>query len=396
MASGLLAVLAASLIGASQDPPGFWERETLLGDPGGTRTALAERGLTFTLALTGEVLSSVSGGQYRDTGADLLLDWVIDADLDKAFGWTGGSLRINPMWLAGEGISDGVGDLTLVSNINGLPALRVFEAWVQQGLFGNRLTFRAGIVAADQEFALTASGALFYNSVFGGPVFLTPNLAWPIYPVGALGARVKVTLGEQGFVQGAVYEGNPGSEAFNRSGLRVRLTPGEGVFLIAEGGWNFDAALPATFKAGLFHHTADFQDYASGTPRSGFTGGYVVFETKLGEGVDVFFRMGFAQPERSMVSLGIDSGILFTGLLPDRPADVLGLGLIYAHVGADFARSQPDASRWGFESILELTYKITFTRWWSLQPDLQFIIHPGGSTALPNALVLGLRIDLLF
>ena len=194
MISGLLAVLVATLQGAPQDPPGFWERETLLGDAAGVRPALAERGVTFTLAFTGEIISCVSGGVHQDAGADLLMDWVIDADLDKAFGWPGAAVRVNPMWLAGDGVAGDVGDLTLVSNITGRGGVRVFEAWLEQSLFDDVFSLRAGILAADQEFILSTPGMLYFNSVFGGPVFLSPNLRWPIYPVGALGARVNVAL----------------------------------------------------------------------------------------------------------------------------------------------------------------------------------------------------------
>src|SRR5687768_598752 len=111
MISGWMAFLAAAALGIPQDPPGFWERGTLLGETGGVRPALAEHGVTTTLAFTGEVLSNVSGGLERDTGAGLLLDWIIDADLEKSLGWSGAAFRLNPMWLAGDGISNEVGDL---------------------------------------------------------------------------------------------------------------------------------------------------------------------------------------------------------------------------------------------------------------------------------------------
>ena len=85
-----------------------------------------------------------------------------------------------------------------------------------------------------------------------------------------------------------------------------------------------------------------------------------------------------------------------TGLIPGRPRDVLGLGVIYARISRDFARTQPDRASWGHETVVELTYKIAFAPWWSLQPDVQYVVHPGGSTATPNAVVVGLRLDLLF
>ena len=46
--------------------------------------------------------------------------------------------------------------------------------------------------------------------------------------------------------------------------------------------------------------------------------------------------------------------------------------------------------------MIEVTYKIAFAPWLMVQPDVQYVIHPGGSTALPNATVLGIRLDVLF
>ena len=367
----MLALLAAFLV---QEPPGFWERETLLEAP-------ELQGVTFTLAYTAEVISNVHGGVRRDTGVDQLVDWVIDADLQKALGWAGGSARINPLWLMGDGVAGDVGDLTLASNVTGRGEIRLFEAWIQQSI--DRIcSLRAGILAADQEFVLTSSGALFFNSVFGGPVFLTPNLAWPMYPVGAPGARVRFDLAEGLYVQGAVYDGHPGTEDFNQTGLRIRLSDADGVFSIAEAGASVGGL---TLKAGAFHHTD-----------GDASGGYGVVEQKIVEGLTVFTRIGYSQEDRSFVALGIDSGITVTGLIPGRPQDVVGLGVITARISRDFARSQPDRALWGHETVVELTYKIALAPWWSLQPDVQYIVHPGGSTATPNAVVVGLRLDLLF
>jgi porin len=55
-----------------------------------------------------------------------------------------------------------------------------------------------------------------------------------------------------------------------------------------------------------------------------------------------------------------------------------------------------------FETAIELTYQWVLQDGWYIQPDLQYIIHPGGnipnpavpgtSSPIPNALVLGTRI----
>ena len=359
----MLALLASVLMQAPQESPGFWERERLLQPP-------EMQGVTFTLAYTVEVISNVHGGVKRDTGIDQLMDGVIDADLQKALGWAGGSARINPMWLAGDGVTGDVGDLTLVSNITGRGEIRLFEAWLQQSV-GKLCSFRVGILAADQEFMLTTGGTLYFNSVFGGPVFLTPNVAWPMYPVGAPGARARIDLVDGLYVHGAVYDGHPGTEDFNQTGLRIRLSDAEGLFTIGEAGWTWGTG---TIKAGGFHHTAG----------PGISGGYGLVEQQLMDGLDAFVRVGTSDKTRSLVYLGIDAGLNLTGPIPGRPEDVLGFGAITARLSR------------GHETVFELTYRIRIARWGSLQPDVQYVLHPGGSTATPNAVVVGFRIDLLF
>ncbi len=46
--------------------------------------------------------------------------------------------------------------------------------------------------------------------------------------------------------------------------------------------------------------------------------------------------------------------------------------------------------------MIEATYDAQITKWLHLQPDLQYIIRPGGNGDLGNALVLGGRISVTF
>lgn len=58
------------------------------------------------------------------------------------------------------------------------------------------------------------------------------------------------------------------------------------------------------------------------------------------------------------------------------------------------------------EAVIELSYRIRPARDWSMQPDLRYIVHPGGNVAnpyvrggvtpIPNAFVLGWRTQLKF
>ncbi len=46
--------------------------------------------------------------------------------------------------------------------------------------------------------------------------------------------------------------------------------------------------------------------------------------------------------------------------------------------------------------VLELTHNFEITPWLSIQPDLQYIIRPGGTGNIPDAIVLGGQIVLEF
>jgi porin len=92
----------------------------------------------------------------------------------------------------------------------------------------------------------------------------------------------------------------------------------------------------------------------------------------------------------------------------------LGLGFAYSRVSPQAAAADRDmAALTGapipirdYEAVIELTYRIALARNWTMQPNLQYIIHPGGNVAdpnisggvtpIPNALVLGLRTHMRF
>jgi hypothetical protein len=277
---------------------------------------------------------------------------------------------VNPM--AGGGVAGDVGDPTLVSNITAVagPDLRGVAPGSCRKVFSGPRDPRRR-----PEFILT--GALF-NSVFGGPVFLSPNGVADL-PVGLRGPGA-VRPG-RALPPGAVYDGNPNG-GFRSD--RIHLSGPTGCSRSSKQDGRGETRLKAAF---LPPH---------GRPGHPACGGYVVGEQKLADGLDVFLRIGYSEEDRSFVSLGVDAGVNFTGPIPGRPDDVVGLGVIYARISRDFANAQPDRALWGHETVVELTYKIAIARWWSLQPDVQYIVHPGGSTATPNAVVVGLRIDLLF
>ena len=74
---------------------------------------------------------------------------------------------------------------------------------------------------------------------------------------------------------------------------------------------------------------------------------------------------------------------------------MLGVGATLAHFSDDAGRRNP------CEVSFETFYRIRFTQSVSLKPDLQYILHPGGSgfenePIRDDALVMSLRLEIAF
>jgi porin len=88
-------------------------------------------------------------------------------------------------------------------------------------------------------------------------------------------------------------------------------------------------------------------------------------------------------------------GLTFTAPFPSRAQDALGLAVAASRNGSHYERAQMAAGAPAAgETTMELTYLAQLGSWLSVQPDLQYVIHPGGTRSTRNAVVLGLRFAL--
>jgi porin len=102
----------------------------------------------------------------------------------------------------------------------------------------------------------------------------------------------------------------------------------------------------------------------------------------------------------------LPSGGPAIGAVPGPKDDTLTLGIAHAHISGDAAAADRDIASIGApypirsgETAFELSYRMHLTPWWTTQPDMQYIIRPGGGDPHPddpthrvgNALVIGVR-----
>lgn len=441
----ILALCAAGS-GAGAEEQGLWQRETLTGDWGGARTALKDRGVEVGLTYIGETLSILRGGVKRDTSYEGRLDLQIDADLEKLIGWTGGKTQVRAFHIhkSQYNAAEFVGSIADPSNIDATPTNRLFTAWFQQE-FDKIASIRVGQLAADDEFLTSQTAGGLINGTFGWATMMAANLpsGGPAYPLATPGARLQINLSESFSLLGAVFSGDPAGKNCNENPQHCNkhgttFSFSGGAFWIAEAQYQVNQdkdakGLAAAYKIGAWRHTDNFADQHFGIDDTGAIvslatgpannlyhpnnwGLYGVIDQMLWRGsqssASVFARGGFSPSDRNLVSWYIDGGIGFKGMIPGRADDTLTLGVAHSKISKDAAALDQDTLALNgppypirnAETVYELSYIAQLTPWWSLQPDVQYIVRPGGNVPDPNnaaatvqnAFVIGVRSSIKF
>ena len=343
-----------------------------------------------------------------------------EMDLEKTLGWKGASASTTWLWLSGRDASeDLVGNFLTVSNISGFNTLRMFESWFQQNLLEEKLSIRLGQISADSEFLVSDYAGLFINATFGWPAVASMNLpeGGPVFPVGALGTRIAWNPTHWFTYQSAVFQGNVFAQDVNRHGFRWRLDSQTGVTIFNEAQcrWNYEeceTGLAGQFKGGAWFQTGTNADALAPTTSSGNSGYYAVIDQmilreagplsatpqKSDQGLACFSRVSFTPADRNVVDFYFDAGITYRGCIPTRDEDTAGLGFGMAHLsnGAQNSLGDENGQPLSPEMVVEFTYQTQITPWLVVQPDIQYLINPSGSSQLSNALVVGGRATIIF
>ena len=352
--------------------------------------------------------------------AQVTLKW------ERLIGWRGAGVFFSLLDTHGGSPSAQIGDVQGVSNLQAPAALRLEEAWLQQNPFGNRLSLLVGRYDLSTEFYHLQSATLFENSSFGiGPEFAQSGTGGPsIFPNTAVGTRIAFKPRANAVLRVAVLDGAPVGW-FN--GGPLIFAPGDGALLVGEVallsrpdiageprrqrfqiGRGTRRSYAAKLALGAWYYTAQFPDLAdtlsSGVPvrHRGSSGIYLIADQTLRSASDTssgpltaFVQLGFGDGRVNQVDRYVGIGLTRAAPFFGRSQDELGLAVAAAHNGSLYERANasPGAAT-ASETAVELTYLAQLLTWMAVQPDVQYVIHPGGKTGRRNATVFGLTIGL--
>jgi porin len=358
------------------------------------------RPVTLSAVYTADIRSNVVGGVKRGTRYLDNLDLQVAIDADRLVGWHGARMFLYGIYDNGVSISRLVGDIQTISNIETrVPAARLFEAWIEQDV-GRNASVKAGIYNLNSEFDTTQSGGLFQISAhgIGSDIAQTGRNGPSIFPNTSLAVRGELKLGENWLAHVAVLDGVPGDPAHPRR-TAVALSGQDGALVIGEVNY-----LKGGTKAaiGAWGYTARFDPLLpSAATGRGNTGAYVFAEHRLvgtradtAAGLAGWLRFGVADTRYNPIASYLGGGLVYTGMTPGRGDDQVGISFASATFGNRYRQSKAlaGAAIDRREVVVEAVYSAVIASWLRVQPDLQYVVNPGGDTQRADALVIGLRV----
>ena len=330
------------------------------------------------------------------------LDVTLEADLSRLVGWTGARLYVDGLNNLGGRPNDLAGTIQGVNNIEvGNRRAKIYQAWIEQQA-GDHVSILAGLYDLNSEFYHNDTSGLLIAPPFGigSELSATGPNGPSIFPSTALAARLHATIGTT-YAQLAVINAHAGTigdeEGVDLSGRDGALLIGEigwtGAGKVAVGAWRYTKRQPRIVAPGLT---------AVPPPRIA-EGAYLLVEQDIVGSEDKprfvhgFLRVGVSDGKTTPFSGGWQVGLLIDRPIDGRPDSALSIGFADGALSAGYRAPVADIDRLpAHERLLELTYSDRLLKHVTLQPDVQYVLHPAGSGALPDALILGLRLQVDF
>jgi porin len=122
--------------------------------------------------------------------------------------------------------------------------------------------------------------------------------------------------------------------------------------------------------------------------------------------INVFVRPMFTPlQDRNLISFSLNAGMTMHESISGRKADIFGFGVDFARVSDSATGLDLDKAFYNpgvfsparhHETVVEATYQYQVTPWWQIQPDIQYVINPGGGIVNPDNPVQRIKNETVF
>ena len=373
------------------------------------------------------------GGLSQGTDTSGVVIFGADLDAAKLAGIQGGQVHATFAQFYGHELAtDHIGTRTKVQSFYyPRKQFELAELTYEQSLFDKQVAFVVGRANATGSFARSTYGCRFQN-VADCPFELTQAVAgFPGFPYVNWGGSVRYTPTPAVYAKAGAFEINAVRNT-NR-GFTWGFEHSTGYVVPVEVGYGTEYSTdpyPRHYKLGIWYNSAPYTDpYLSTKQRSralfggapltysgGRRGAYalgdrVVWRPDTGpgqRGIAVFATSGAPFDGTGLFSFEGVAGAIWTGLLPGRPADQIGLLGTYIRLSNkedgyinDLLRKAKSTSLVSRnQGIFEANYNYKLTEGTYLAGSLQYLVNPdpisrpSAKFAPRDALVVGLKLSI--
>jgi porin len=418
--------------GTAIPPP---QVETLLGDPGGIRTDLANQGIYVLLDFVSEFAGNISGGNTRGATFANQVGLGVDIDWQRRAGITGLSTHVIFVSRSGYSdsilIGDSVAPVQEIFGASGNVLVHLVSAYAEQTLLDKRVDIAVGQMNVENDFASSPLYCFSMNNAICGDPKALPagDLGHSAFPDGVWAGRIRVLPTPDTYVVAGVYEVNQGlyTSQYFGSGFPNNISQASGVYVPVEIAYEPSLGphnLLGHYKFGFGHDTTLYDSFFSALPtaagelpagRSHNEQLWVLADQMLvrqgdGDQDGIIVLAGFAHnnPNVSAFAEQYFGGLINRGFWRARPEDAVAFFLNYNTMSGPLGTVQGEEAELGIpfsngatgvqtrEIFVEANYNIHVYRGVDFRPEFQYVIRPNGQSNIRDAAVLGFKVHVQF
>ena len=379
------------------------------------RHGLEDRGIFLGGSYTTDLLGNPVGGKSAGFTYYGQVQVLLVAELEKLAGWRGGYFVAGMMDSAGTDLSRRhVGNYFDVAEISSIPTVVLGPLYLEQRWEAWATSLKLGRMGIGQDFVVMDMFNLYLGGIDGHTPVFGYNTFWSSNARSTWAGVLKTEPHEDWSLRYGIYQATRANGVIANHGLNMEIGRGDGIQMFGEVGWKTELpdvwggaaeGLTGNHKFGGYWSSWDYGTFGGGSvgATNGFywIGEQMVWREREGadEGVTVWYSFVYApQGEVARFPFFSGAGAGWKGAVEGRPEDWILFGSYFGTMSGEFAAEQEAAGLGDpdYEWVLEWDYRAQLTPWLYVMPGVQFVVRPGGTGRIPNALVIGAEIGVTF
>jgi porin len=332
------------------------------------------------------VAANVAGGIESDSdfAGDVYAGLVFD--LDQMLGWKGTTFKLSGIDRHGNSIDGAVGGQYSVMQCVGGQSTMLYEVQLEK-TFGDSTAVKAGRMSATDDFVGSPLYGYSLNNAVNGQIrAVLFDGVMTSYPFPVWGVRLKYESGDEHKLMVGTYQLT--EEMWNpvNQGTDFSFSSDDGVSLFTQYDWMPEVGgRPARFYVGMNNAWFDMQAHDGGTTDYLFRF-YAHGDIEVADDIITFLTFAYSpQDEVAIMPIQSTLGVNCKGLFPGRPDDRTMLFATYGQFSDELAGDKD------FEMPIEVGHRFQITPSIYAQPSIQYVVNPGGTGDIDDALVIGVQ-----